>query len=339
MSTWNDPELISLFQRDTPLIDVRAPVEFQEGSIPGSINLPLMNDEERKAVGICYKEKGPEAAIELGHKLVNGAVKEERIKAWTDYIKEHPAAEVFCFRGGLRSQISCEWIREQGLSKKALPGGYKRLRRFFLSWVEDAPLSPFVRIGGLTGSGKTNLLQGSKNFIDLEKHANHRGSAFGPRGAQPSQITFENLLAKDLMKFHGQKIVVEDESITLGKIVIPQRIFNAMREAPLVILEVSEEDRLRTIFHDYVKDRTPDFFIQGLKRIEKKLGKSKVQNLSENIIRAFEHPLEMKYHEEWISTLLKEYYDPLYQKDLRYNQDKVVFRGNGDSVLAYLNQS
>ena len=339
MSTWNDSDLINLFQNDTPFIDVRAPVEFQEGAIPGSVNLPLMNDEERKSVGICYKEKGQEAAIELGHKLVSGNVKEERIKAWCDFIKEHPSAEVFCFRGGLRSQISCQWIRETGLSKNALPGGYKRLRRFFLSWIEDAPLGPFIRIGGLTGSGKTNLLQGSKNFIDLEKHANHRGSAFGPRGTQPSQITFENLLARDLMKFHIERKVVEDESITLGKVVIPQRIFTAMREAPLVILEVSEEERLRTIFHDYVKGRTSEFFIQGLTRIEKKLGKTKVKSLSDEIIRAFNNPLEMKYHEEWISTLLTEYYDPLYQKDLRYNQEKVVFRGNAADVLAYLNHS
>lgn len=336
MSTWNDPELIKLFSAGTPLIDVRAPVEFSEGSIPNSINLPIMNDEERKLVGTCYKEQGQAPAIELGHQLVSGKIKEERINLWKKTIEQKPETEVFCFRGGLRSQITCQWINEQGLNKKPIAGGYKRMRTFFLSWLNDAPESPLIRLGGLTGSGKTIVLKKLQNHIDIEHHANHRGSAFGPNGAQPSQITFENNIALDLMKLYGKRIIVEDESATLGKITVPKRFFAQMRAAPLIILEVEHEERLQVIFDDYVKNSNPEFFLAGLARIEKRIGATKLKTLSDEIISAFQKPLTVSAHEGWISTLLKEYYDPLYQKDLRYNQDKVIFRGKEKEIVAFL---
>lgn len=333
MSLYSDQELISLFSKNTPLIDVRAPVEFNEGAIPNSVNLPLMNDEERRLVGICYKEHGQAAAIELGHKLVSGKVKEERIELWRDYIRKYPETEVFCFRGGLRSQISCQWI---DMGKKPIPGGYKRLRNFFLSWINEAPLNRYVRLGGLTGSGKTNVLAKVRDHIDIEKLANHRGSAFGPRGDQPSQITFENLIAFELMKLADKRIVVEDESVMLGRLTIPQRIFQTMRNSPLVILEVEPEERLQILFNEYVKNSNAEFFLHNLNRIRKKFGNAKTDALAVEIKRAFETGMEVKYHEEWISTLLTDYYDPLYQKDLRYNQDKVIFRGKEKDVLAFL---
>ena len=336
MSTWNDPELIKLFTAGTQLIDVRAPVEFSEGSIPNSINLPIMNDEERRLVGTCYKEHGQGPAIELGHQLVSRKIKEERIELWKKTIEQKSETEVFCFRGGLRSQMACQWINEQGLSKKPITGGYKRMRTFFLSWLDEAPESPLIRLGGLTGSGKTIVLKKLLNHIDIEQHANHRGSAFGPNGPQPSQITFENRMALDLMKLHGQRIIVEDESATLGKITIPKRLFAQMRAAPLIILEVSHEERLQIIFDDYVKNSNPEFFLAGLSRIMKRIGAAKFKSLSDEIILAYQKPLSVTAHEGWISTLLKEYYDPLYQKDLRYNQDKVIFRGKEKEIVAFL---
>lgn len=336
MSTWNDPELIKLFSAGTQLIDVRAPVEFSEGSIPNSINLPIMNDEERKLVGTCYKEHGQAPAIELGHQLVSGKIKDERIELWKKAISEKPETEFFCFRGGLRSQITCQWLNEQGLNKKPIAGGYKRMRTFFLSWLDDAPESPLIRLGGLTGSGKTTVLKKLHNYIDIEHHANHRGSAFGPNGPQPSQITFENQMALELMKLQGQRIIVEDESATLGKITVPKRLFAQMRASPLIILEVDHEERLQIIFDDYVKNSNADFFVAGLTRIMKRIGATKFKALSEEIISAFQKPLTVSSHEGWISTLLKEYYDPLYQKDLRYNQDKVIFRGKEKEIVAFL---
>lgn len=331
---WNDPELIRLFSKNTPLIDVRAPVEFKEGAIPNSINLPIMNDEERRLVGICYKEKGEEEAKRLGHELVSGKLKEERIHLWREEIKNRPETEVFCFRGGLRSQIACQWI---DLNKKPVPGGYKRMRRFFLSWLDESPFHGFIRIGGLTGSGKTRFIKKFQNHIDLEGHANHKGSSFGINGEQPSQITFENLIARDLMLNAGRKIIVEDESATLGKIVVPRRLFAEMRNSPLVILDIDPDERLQNIFEDYVKNSNAEFFMNGFRRIQKKLGSAKFLTLTEEMNRAFNGPMEVSRHADWITGLMSEYYDPLYQKDLRYNADKVLFKGKSNEAIEFLN--
>ena len=248
MSSWNDPELLKLFRQQIPLIDVRAPIEFHDGSIPFSVNLPILNNEERAQVGTCYKELGQAAAIELGNKLVTGTVKSERVKAWSEFIHQHPEAEVFCFRGGLRSKTACQWLSEVGLSKGPIEGGYKRIRTFFLSWLNEAPLPDLIKIGGPTGSAKSDFILKFVH-LDLEKLAHHRGSAFGFMGAQPTQITFENQLALELIKFSGKKIIVEDESATIGKIVVPMRLFAHMRESSMVILKVEQEQRIKNIFN------------------------------------------------------------------------------------------
>lgn len=112
----------ALFFTSTPLIDVRAPIEFNAGSIPGAVNLPLLTNEERHKVGLTYKQNGQEAAIELGHQLVNGSVKESRVRAWCEELEKHPQAIIYCFRGGLRSQLVQSWLREQGRASHSRRG-------------------------------------------------------------------------------------------------------------------------------------------------------------------------------------------------------------------------
>ena len=99
----------TLFTRHRPLIDLRAPIEFAQGAFASAINLPLMSDEERAQVGLCYKEQGQSAAIALGHRLVSGALREARIEAWLTQIRQHPDILLYCFRGGLRSQTVQAW--------------------------------------------------------------------------------------------------------------------------------------------------------------------------------------------------------------------------------------
>ena len=50
-------------KKKIPVIDVRSEGEFEQGRIPLATNVPLLNNEERKKVGICYKENGNEAAV------------------------------------------------------------------------------------------------------------------------------------------------------------------------------------------------------------------------------------------------------------------------------------
>lgn len=335
MSLWNDTTFRNLFFNSIPLIDVRAPIEYAEGSLPFSVNLPIMNDEERKLVGTCYKENGQAAAIELGHSLVSGMVKAERIESWKNFIGANPAAQLFCFRGGLRSQISCQWLNNSGVERVPIPGGYKAMRRFFLSHLEEAPLPHLIRIGGLTGSGKTITLNKTRVSIDLENLASHRGSAFGANGPQPSQIRFENELSLEIMK-KSDFAVVEDESSTIGNLTIPRRFFSHMRCAPLIILNTSIEERINNIYNDYVKNSSALKFKRSLVRIAKSLGGLRYLEIEREMLNAFEKDNTLQNHENWIAKLLDYYYDPLYLRDIKRQNDLVIFQGPESEVLNYI---
>ena len=335
MSEWNDPFLKELFFSQTPLVDVRAPVEFSEGSIPHSLNLPIMNDEERRLVGTCYKEKGQEDAILLGHNLVKGEIKRERVQKWLAEIKARPETQFFCFRGGLRSQIACQWIREAGVDRQPIPGGYKRMRRFFLSYLEQANFPNLIRLGGLTGSGKTIVLNTIGGSIDLEKLASHRGSAFGGMGAQPSQVRFENELSLELMRVNDLTLV-EDESAMIGRIVIPKRFHLHMRNSPLIILKCDEEERIQNIFADYVLGSDLEKLSIPLLRIAKALGGARFKEISDLMKAAFELEKTPENHAEWIKKLLHYYYDPLYQKDLKQQGTQVLFEGPAEEIHHFI---
>lgn len=334
MSLWSSSELQSLFCARTPLVDVRAPVEFQAGHLPFSVNLPLMTDEEHRQVGICYKEQGQAKALELGHHFVRGDVKDQRVSAWASFIHQNPGAQVLCFRGGLRSQISCQWLRERGIERTPIPGGYKRLRQFLLSWLNDAPLAKLYRVAGFTGAGKTQLLLAFEDFLDLEALARHRGSAFGDLGPQPSQATFENALAQQLIS--RARLLVEDESLMLGKLRIPLRFYQALQASPLVWLEVPLEERIANVFRDYVMLRGRDFFLLGVTKLSRKLGGVRSQELRTQINWAFDRGLDLRDHAPWIEKLLTTYYDPAYEHSLRRQEGTIIHRGDAASVSAFL---
>ncbi len=182
----------TLLQQDTPLLDVRAPVEFAKGAIPNAINLPLMNDEERHLVGQCYQQKGQQAAIDLGLSLVSGTIKQRRIDAWVKFVQAHPQGYLYCFRGGLRSRIAQQWLEGAGYPYPRITGGYKALRHVLLERLTHsaAQLSLTV-LGGFTGTGKTEVLLQLAQGLDLEGYARHRGSSFGKQLLeQPAQIDF-----------------------------------------------------------------------------------------------------------------------------------------------------
>ena len=337
MSTWDDLDLKKLFLASTPLIDVRAPVEFNDGSLPYSINLPIMNDQERTLVGTCYKEHGQAAAINLGHELVQGNVKQERIRTWANYLSANPETQIFCFRGGLRSQITCQWLKEAGIERQPIEGGYKRMRRFLYSQIEEAPLAPLIRLSGLTGSGKTQVLKKIKNSIDLEKLASHRGSAFGENGVQSSQIRFENELALGLIQVQDS-FVIEDESAMIGKLTIPKRFFQHMRNSPMIILKSDEESRIKNIFEEYVLASDFSSLHGPLNRIAKKLGGVRFKEVETELKLAFAKPKTIANHANWISALLRYYYDPFYERDLKRQASQILFQGSTDEIVEFINQ-
>jgi len=349
----------SIVLDSTPLIDVRSPVEFNKGAFPHTVNLPLMSDEERHIVGICYKEKGEEEALALGYEMVKDSVKDSRVKDWIDFIKANPNAMLYCFRGGQRSQISQGWIGDADKDIVRLDGGYRAFRRYLIEYIDNSPkhFKPTV-LGGRTGSGKTILLKKLQNFIDLEALANHRGSSFGRHiNPQPSQINFENSLAYELI----QKIengythlVFEDEGRNVGRNHIPDELSSYLSTAPLVILETTMEQRVEVTFDEYVLSsqskhkemHTKDYIDRwqidiksSMARIKKRLGGlryQKVSNIFQNALQAQLSNGSTKPHKEWIEYLLREYYDPSYDYQIQQSVGRVVFRGDAGEVLEYL---
>ena len=248
-----------LFLRDTAMIDVRAPVEFQKGAFPTATNLPLMTDQERHLVGVEYKEQGQQAAIALGEKLVTPVLRQQRTNAWRDYVAQHPEGCLYCFRGGLRSRISQSWLQECGINYPLVHGGYKAMRRFLMEQLElNTANSKMVIIHGRTGVGKTRLLQQLSNMLDLEGLARHRGSSFGNLSiSQPSVINFENSLSIALLKLHQnpeQTIFLEGEGRLIGRLGLPSVLLEKMRRSPYLILEADIKERIRYGIEDYVNE-------------------------------------------------------------------------------------
>jgi len=155
MSDYDDT-CLNLVATKVPLIDVRAPGEYITGAIPHSVNLPLMTDEERHLVGRCYKEKGREEALDLGYQLIHGQKRSDRVQDWSSYIAEHPDAYLYCSRGGLRSKIAQQWIKEDtGQDVRKLAGGYKAFRSVLLRQLDPGVISSKPIILGSSCLSKT----------------------------------------------------------------------------------------------------------------------------------------------------------------------------------------
>lgn len=343
------------------LIDVRAPVEFQKGHIPDSVNLPIMNDEERTLVGTTYKSDGQEAAIKLGHQLVSGHIQDQRIQSWINEIQKNPESSVLtCFRGGLRSQITQEWLLKRGYDLPRVEGGYKALRAFLSTELGSRSRRSFVVISGATGSGKSLLireLSASRPAVDLEHLALHRGSAFGGLlKPQPTQIDFENLLSLELLKIdhteagveiRKENILLEDESRMIGRCVLPEELFNSLRSSPLVLVEEELESRIQVTLNEYVlqverKDQEVVFsrYLQSLQSVSKKLGHLRFQEVQSDLLNAIEGSKEGNHelHRSWIEKLLVWYYDPMYLKSLSLRNPKVIFKGTRSECSDFLQQ-
>ncbi len=348
----------SLILRKTPLIDLRAPVEFARGAFPTAVNLPLMSDEEREKVGICYKRKGNEAAVKLGYELVSGETKARRMEAWIDFIQNHPDAMLYCFRGGQRSKITQRWLAEAGYEIPRIKGGYKAFRAYLIHELEtmEGRFTPIL-LGGRTGSGKTLLLRELPNMIDLEAIACHRGSAFGRKLLpQPTQIAFENSLAFALigqLERGFRTLVFEDEGKNIGRLYLPEKLYAHIATGDLVILEASIQERVEITFAEYViqaqeayrraygeegLSRWAESIVASVDRIKKRLGSERhgqIRNIFDQAIRKQRSSADASGHKEWIERLLREYYDPMYDYQLSKRQDRIVFRGKKAEVLAW----
>ena len=232
-------DIINFLQKaeHIPVVDVRTPSEFEQGHIPAAHNIPLFTNRERKSVGISYKREGQHEALMKGLDFAGPKMSTFVRKA--EKIARQKQLLLHCWRGGMRSE-SMAWLFETaGFDCFLLEGGYKSFRKYVLAYFNNA--FPFIVIGGLTGSGKTDALKSlaeqGEQILDLEAMANHKGSAFGNLGEKKQHSTehFENMICWELLPFDkNRSIWVEDESRNIGRNILPAGIFNQIRYAPVI---------------------------------------------------------------------------------------------------------
>lgn len=349
----------SIVLSEAPLLDVRAPIEFEKGAFLNAVNIPILDNEERRVVGIKYKEEGNAAAIKLAEQLIQNHGKEKRVALWKAFLEKNPTAYLYCFRGGQRSGISQSWLEEAGIEITRIKGGYKKFRNFLMNEsLSITAKTDILILGGRTGSGKTILLEKLNNAIDLEGIANHRGSSFGNFvNAQPAQIDFENNLAYKLIQFDAKQhshLVIEHEGRNIGRAFIPKPIYENLMNGRLIILETPLHERVQITYNEYVllalENYTRVYDLDGLKmwaddvqksllKIQKRLGNEKYNEFKTAFEEAFESHKNrgnMDFYKVWIEKLLTDYYDPMYDYQLQKTKIPIIFRGNAEAVYSFI---
>lgn len=315
--------------------DVRSPSEFKHGHIPGTINLPLMDDEDRRIIGTAYKQQGQEYAVELGFERIAPKLLLLFKQGKGLLTKRGELMKILCWRGGMRSGFVARLFESFGFKTATLQGGYKTFRRWVLSTfdaLDSAPQHTFHVLGGMTGSGKTMALQTLKDkgeqVIDLEGLACHRGSSFGMLGQppQPSTEQFHNEIACLLRSFDfSRPIWIEDESRLIGNCHLPEPLYRKILTSPLFLLERTIDERLDHLMNDYGSAQEEQL-IEATKRIAKRLGHQRAQDIVVLIQRGSRREA---------ARLILTYYDRAYHHGLILRQQEqrqlqIIPQGTGN---------
>ena len=325
-------EFLSL-RNSLPVIDVRSEGEYAEGHIINAINLPILNNTERKAVGTDYKQKGQKEAIMTGFRLIGPRLPE--ILENAEKLASDKELLVHCWRGGMRSNYFCQFVSMARIKARSLEGGYKTYRQKALESFK-LPLKLRV-IGGTTGSGKSDVLRAlaakGEQIIDLENLANHKGSVFGglmmPK--QPTTEQFQNNLFEAIIKLDLDRTIwIEDESLSIGRIFLPKDFWATMSSGPVVEIEVERGKRIERLVNEYgPADRNE--FLELMGKITKRLG-------GQNYNAAKEKLLEGDMYST-VDILLR-YYDKAYQFGLDNKKNRIVekFTWDGENPSTIVSQ-
>ena len=306
------------------IADVRSPSEFNFGHIPGAVNIPLFDDKEREAVGIKFKKKGRSAAIIEGLKYAGPALV-SKLKLGLK-IADNGKLLVHCWRGGMRSEAMAWLFSLSDLEVNVLDGGYKSYRHHILESLSEK--RKMIVLGGMTGSSKTHILSYLKSsgqqVLDLERLANHKGSAFGALGQPPQPTTeqFGNMLYNDLKKQNSNlPFWVEDESRNIGSIFMPDTFYLNMQETPTIVLVMDIKTRLPLLIEEYSAYPTEALETSVLK-ISKRLGGDKTKDAIKAIDEAdFAKAIELVLY----------YYDKAYLFGLKKKESKNIIYINTDT--------
>ncbi|QWE15746.1 tRNA 2-selenouridine(34) synthase MnmH [Polynucleobacter sp. AP-Nino-20-G2] len=322
------------------IIDVRSPAEFALDHIPGAINFPVLNNEERIQIGTLYKQVSPFAAKKLGAALVSRNIARHLEESLIDHPREWRPL-IYCWRGGERSGAFTHILNRIGWKAMQLEGGYQGFRRVVIDRLDQAAKDfSFQVICGMTGSGKTRVLQEIRSqgeqVLDLEALAIHRGSVLGnePNIDQPSQKGFETNIWNALNSLDSSRIVyVESESKKVGSLHVPDALMDSIRNGKCIELRASTATRVSWLLRDYhhfLDDR--DSFKQKLGLLTSRYGKIQIEKWHEEIERGEFDAL--------VEELLVMHYDPSYQASIVRNfpnyreENFVALESDSDEAFA-----
>ncbi|OIK11540.1 tRNA 2-selenouridine(34) synthase MnmH [Bacillus sp. MUM 116] len=308
------------------IIDVRSPIEFKDGAIPGAINVPLFTNEERVVIGTVYKQEGQAAAKWRAMEFVSPKIPDmlHRIK---DLASSGDELIINCWRGGMRSNAVVTFLEFSGIYSWRFVGGYRAYRQYILSQLPTMFPEKAVVFHGLTGVGKTvilkRLMSNGYPVLDLEEMAGHRGSIFGTIGLGDghNQKTFDSLLFKGLKEIQGSSyFLIEAESKRIGKAVQPEELMEKKRQGINFYIHSPIEQRIKLLIDEYVtpyKDE-PWYDEKIQESLEKVLRRVKNADIKNELIEA----LKNRKYPELIELLLEHYYDP------RYDHKRYEYEGD-----------
>ncbi|MFP5402824.1 MAG: tRNA 2-selenouridine(34) synthase MnmH [Gammaproteobacteria bacterium] len=301
------------------IIDARTPAEFAEDHIPGAINLPVLDNEQRVIVGTMYKQQSAFDARRLGGALVAANISRHMLEVLKDRPKSWRPL-IYCWRGGQRSGSFATWLRMVGWDACQLEGGYKAFRHLVIAEIERiVPTLDLRIVCGPTGSAKTRVLEAlaaqGAQVLDLEDLAAHKGSVLGalPDRPQPAQKHFETQLWARLRTLDSARpVYVEAESRKIGLVFVPEPLIMAMRRSPCVVIDASRDARLEFLVRDYA------YLGDDVAALQDKLHRLREHQSHETLARwktlAAEHALP-----ELFGELIDLHYDPLYRRSQNGN--------------------
>ena len=295
------------FDKNHLILDVRTAAEYKGGTVPGAINVALFDEDERSVIGTIYKHGGQDKAIAQGFSYVEEKLG-DLLSAFEPYREKTVA--VFCARGGMRSKSIVNLLISSGYKAHQITGGYKQYRHDVLGILESyAP--KIIVLHGLTGTGKTRIIQALGSSIDLEEMARHRSSLFGGLDREPNcQKTFETLLAQTAKSLGEEPYFVEGESRKIGRVFIPKPFAMAMKNGVLVNITCSQEKRIERIVEDYPVEgaKKRGEILKILLSLKQSMGAARVEEMCDLFNSNRLHEL--------VRILLVDYYDQRYARSM-----------------------
>jgi tRNA 2-selenouridine synthase len=313
------PETFARLDAFDCIIDVRSPAEFADDHIPGAINCPVLDDQQRIEVGTLYKQVSPFEAKKIGAALVAENIARHLKQNFLGQAKDWQPL-IYCWRGGQRSGAMTTVFRQIGWNAKQLEGGYKAYRRYVVDELSRLPRDfRYWVVKGATGSAKTRVLHAMADLgaqiVDLEGLAGHKGSVFGlvPETTQPSQKTFETTLCFGLKRLDPrQPVFIEAESRKIGGVHVPECLIESMRGSPCLTIDAPRAVRVDYLLRDYAYfTQHTDYVLQRLDALKQFCGEKTVQKWRTLV-------LEQQWP-EFVDALLADHYDPLYEKSQKTN--------------------